>query len=80
MESGPAEIIMLGMLRVLRRAHTPHWCRKRLVGPMREMLRQPISPEQIAAIRPGLEEARATAERLLLAECRKCAGCRLGRG
>lgn len=69
----------MGMLGVMRRARSPQWCRRRLVGPMRELVKEPFAPHQVQSIRPGAEETRAMIAAELKRHCEHCGECKLGR-
>lgn len=69
----------MGMLGVMREARSPNWCRRRLVGPMRDLVKEPFASEQVQSIRPGAEETRAIIAAELKHHCERCGGCKLGR-
>ena len=74
--------LIFALLKVLRdKKNDPHWCRTRLVGPLRALIGEPL-PDNVEDIDPKVaayaRDQRASAL-AAAAFCKECGKCRLGR-
>ncbi len=63
------DVLLRGMLAAIRDGHDPEWCRKRLVKPLKRLLKP---PENATHIGKELEQARAEAAGSLSKCCATC--------
>lgn len=78
MLAASAELITLGVLRILRREFGPRWCERKGVGKLRAELSKPVVVSLTGTGQEGSDRSEA-ADRLATF-CRSCGKCRLGRG
>ena len=64
---------------VMRKKKGPEWCRKNLIGPMREIADNPPADLEFATRGPSVAQTLAETSASLALHCRKCGQCKLGR-
>ena len=62
--------------KTVRGRHTARWCKRNLIGPMREAL---TAPREVPPMSDKETDARQIATFILALQCRACGGCELGR-
>lgn len=63
------DVVFRGILKTLQAGHSPNWCRRKLVKPLRKLLKPPANATHIG---PEMERARAEAEASVVKFCKTC--------
>jgi hypothetical protein len=63
------DVVLRGMLSVIREGQSADWCRRQMITALRKML---APPHDVSHIGPEVERARAEAEESVKKFCRMC--------
>jgi hypothetical protein len=66
------DMLLRGMLNKIREGHDSAWCKRRLIKPLRKMLKQPSNKADLLMLGPEVEAARAEFEASIKEFCNRC--------